>query len=73
MSTSTNNSKKVAKIVVLPGDGIGPEVTKQARRVLEVVAQNNDQWEFTFEEHAFGGSAIDQAGKFICLLMPFIV
>ena len=27
------------RIVILPGDGIGPEVTVQARRVLEVVGE----------------------------------
>ncbi len=28
-----------AQIVLLPGDGIGPEVVAEARRVLEAVAQ----------------------------------
>ena len=27
------------RILILPGDGIGPEVTAQAARVLEAVAQ----------------------------------
>ena len=29
----------MARILVLPGDGIGPEVTEQARRVLEAAAR----------------------------------
>jgi isocitrate/isopropylmalate dehydrogenase len=27
-----------AKIVLIPGDGVGPEVVKEARAVLEAVA-----------------------------------
>ncbi len=50
-----------AKIAVLAGDGIGPEVTRQARRVLEVIAQNWDH-QFTFEEALVGGAAIDACG-----------
>ena len=50
-----------AKIAVLPGDGIGPEVTVQARRVLEMVGENFDH-EFSFEEAHVGGIAIDECG-----------
>ena len=49
---------KRARIVVLPGDGIGPEVTAQAVRVLEAVAQRFDH-DFTFDEALIGGAAID--------------
>jgi 3-isopropylmalate dehydrogenase len=47
-----------ATIVLLPGDGIGPEIVFQARRVLDVVAK---KFGHTFEmpEHAIGGNAID--------------
>src|SRR5690606_28430961 len=51
-----------AKIVTLPGDGIGPEIVVQARRVLEQVADRCAH-EFTFEEHLMGGIAIDQTGE----------
>jgi 3-isopropylmalate dehydrogenase len=51
-----------ANIVLLPGDGIGPEVVTEARRVLEAVAlafgHNLD-----FTEHLIGGSAIDATGE----------
>ena len=30
------------RVVLLPGDGIGPEVTREARRVLEIVAEARD-------------------------------
>ncbi|HEY7732197.1 MAG TPA: 3-isopropylmalate dehydrogenase [Gaiellaceae bacterium] len=38
-------------VAVLPGDGIGPEVTSQALRVLDALGIEHD-------EHAFGGNAI---------------
>ena len=49
-------------IAVLAGDGIGPEVMQQARRVLDVVSQKHN---FTLicEEHAVGGYAIDTVGE----------
>lgn len=48
-------------IVLLPGDGIGPEVTKAAKNVLEAIADRY-QHSFTFESHDIGGTAIDQHG-----------
>ncbi|HLH09994.1 MAG TPA: 3-isopropylmalate dehydrogenase [Terriglobales bacterium] len=49
------------KITILPGDGIGPEVTKEAVRILRCVADLNN-YEFEFSERAIGGVAIDQFG-----------
>jgi 3-isopropylmalate dehydrogenase len=46
------------KVLVLPGDGIGPEVVEQARRVLEVCA-HRFQFPLTFTEAVVGGAAID--------------
>ena len=48
-------------IVLLPGDGIGPEVVGQAVRVLELVAKSSDIT-FHFDEHKIGGCSIDQFG-----------
>ncbi|MGQ0812841.1 MAG: 3-isopropylmalate dehydrogenase [Gemmatimonadota bacterium] len=50
-----------ARIVVLAGDGIGPEVTRAAVRVLTTVAE---QWghDFDFVHELIGGAAIDVAG-----------
>jgi 3-isopropylmalate dehydrogenase len=48
-----------AKIVLLPGDGIGPEVVSQAERVLAAVAKR-DGHNFRFVTCAIGGCAIDQ-------------
>lgn len=48
-------------ILILPGDGIGPEVTDQARRVLEHVAGRHGI-ELTIDEADLGGVAIDRQG-----------
>jgi len=48
-------------IVLLPGDGIGPEVVSAARRVLDAVAARLDLT-LTYEEHLIGGCAIDRQG-----------
>jgi 3-isopropylmalate dehydrogenase len=47
-----------ATIVLLPGDGIGPEVVREARAVLDVIAARYGH-SFTFTEHLIGGAAID--------------
>ena len=48
-------------LVVLPGDGVGPEVTEQAVRVLREVA-NIHGHSFHFEEHPVGAAAIRRTG-----------
>ena len=48
-------------IALIPGDGIGPEIVAQARRVLDRVAQLYGH-EFVYTEVAMGGNAIDQYG-----------
>ncbi len=50
-----------ATIVVLPGDGIGPEVTAQAVRALEAVAKKSGH-SFEFVERLMGGCSIDAHG-----------
>ncbi|MFH7468061.1 isocitrate/isopropylmalate family dehydrogenase, partial [Pseudomonas syringae group genomosp. 7] len=51
-----------AEIVVLPGDGIGPEVAAAAVAVLKAVAERFNHT-FTFSEHDIGGIAIDRHGE----------
>jgi 3-isopropylmalate dehydrogenase len=51
-----------ARIAVLGGDGIGPEVTSEAVRVLEAVAARHGH-EFEFVEALVGGAAIDASGS----------
>jgi len=50
------------KIAVLPGDGIGPEVTAAAVEVLKRAAEMFSL-ELEFEHFDFGGAAIDAAGE----------
>lgn len=51
----------MTRIVVLPGDGIGPEVTVQAQRVLARAAALHGL-ELRFEEALIGGASIDAHG-----------
>jgi 3-isopropylmalate dehydrogenase len=44
------------RVVLLPGDGIGPEVVAAARRLLEAIDR------FELSEHPVGGAAIDAHG-----------
>jgi 3-isopropylmalate dehydrogenase len=50
-----------ATIAVLPGDGIGPEVTEAAVRCLRAVAERFGH-SFELREAPFGGAAIDLSG-----------
>jgi 3-isopropylmalate dehydrogenase len=50
-----------AVITVLPGDGIGPEVTKEALKVLSAVAKRFGH-QFETREALIGGAAIDATG-----------
>jgi len=49
------------RVVLLPGDGIGPEITSVARQLLEAVSQRFG-FSLSFSEHPIGGSAIDATG-----------
>ncbi|KIC90320.1 3-isopropylmalate dehydrogenase [Flavihumibacter sp. ZG627] len=50
------------KIVVIPGDGIGPEVTQQSIRVLDAIAQQYGH-KFTYSFGLMGADAIDKTGN----------
>ncbi|HEY5958091.1 MAG TPA: 3-isopropylmalate dehydrogenase [Polyangiaceae bacterium] len=50
-----------ANIVLLPGDGIGPEVVEEGRRALEAIAKRFGHT-FSFESRDIGGIAIDKFG-----------
>ena len=51
-------SSRVLKIAVLAGDGVGPEVTAQAVRVLRTAGEVAGV-EFAFHERAIGGAAVN--------------
>ena len=50
-----------ATIVLLPGDGIGAEVVREGRKVLEAVAACFEH-QLAFDERRIGGVAIDEDG-----------
>ena len=51
---------KTYKIALLPGDGIGPEIAQEAKKVLDAV---RTEAKFEVVEAAFGGNAYLQTGK----------
>ncbi|MGO9711013.1 MAG: 3-isopropylmalate dehydrogenase [Polyangiaceae bacterium] len=51
-----------AVIVLLPGDGIGPEVVEEGRATLSAVAERFGH-HISFHEHLVGGAAIDATGN----------
>jgi len=53
-------AKKKIRILLLPGDGIGVEIVREARKVLESVGGRRFKLEMT--EGLIGGAAIDRQG-----------
>src|SRR5215467_3987480 len=49
------------KIAILPGDGVGPEVCREAVRMLRALSHFYSS-EFRITEHAVGGAAIRAHG-----------
>ncbi len=52
------------RLLVLPGDGIGPEVTREARRVLDWFIANRGL-DIEIEEGLIGGASHDRHGSFL--------
>ena len=50
------------RVVLLPGDGIGPEITAVAKTLLDAVSERHD-FSLSFDEQQIGGSAIDATGE----------
>ena len=55
------NVKKTYKICCLPGDGIGPEIIAEGKKVLDAVGKRYG-CEFVCEDALIGGAAIDACG-----------
>ena len=49
-------------IVVLPGDHVGNEITEEAIKVLNAIAEKRPNVKFEFQHHLIGGAAIDATG-----------
>ena len=56
------NTTMNLKIAVFPGDGVGPEVTREAVRVLRAVSDLNG-YDFRFHESPIGGAASPEFGS----------
>ena len=52
------NKTKSRKILLLPGDGIGPEVVREVKKIIEWFNKNKSL-DFSFEEELIGGASID--------------
>ena len=50
------------RITLLPGDGIGPEITAVTRQLLDAVSLRHGI-ELVYDEHPMGGAAIDATGE----------
>ena len=50
------------RITLLPGDGIGPEITAVARQLLDAVSRRHG-FELLYDEQPMGGAAIDATGE----------
>src|SRR5262249_40714061 len=57
LASGTVSRLMAPKVVLLPGDGIGPELIGPAVAVLDAVGA-----ELEYEEHLFGGASIDAYG-----------
>ena len=60
-STLKGNENSSFDIAVIPGDGIGPEVTQQSIRILNAVAEQYGH-EFRYNYCLMGADAIDKTG-----------
>ena len=50
------------RVVLLSGDGIGPEITAVTRQLLDVVSERHG-FQLDFDEQLIGGAAIDATGE----------
>ena len=50
------------KILLLPGDGIGHEITKEAEKLFNWLEQNSPL-DFEIDKNSIGGHSIDQFGE----------
>ncbi len=55
------NKKMEYKIALIPGDGIGPEIVREARKVLDAVCSKYGH-KFIYSEVLLGGASIDVHG-----------
>ena len=61
MATIRNAPGVLGKVLLLPGDGIGPEVMREVRRVMDWFARRLGL-EFELDEGRVGGTSYDHHG-----------
>ncbi len=61
MSFPRNDGDPIGSVLLLPGDGIGPEVMAEVRRVMDWFARNQGL-AFELDEDLVGGAAYDKHG-----------
>ena len=54
-------AKKTRNILLLPGDGIGPEVISEVKKILEWMNKNKSL-DFVLSQELIGGASIDKNG-----------
>ncbi len=57
-----SSAERALRICLLPGDGIGPEITAEAVKVLDAIGARHGVV-FAFDEALLGGAAIDATGS----------
>jgi 3-isopropylmalate dehydrogenase len=62
-ATDTTPALRTFHIAVLPGDGIGVDVTREAMRVLEAVQATLDGVRFAFQQHSVGAGEFLKSGN----------
>uniref|UniRef100_A0A7S0P4P3 3-isopropylmalate dehydrogenase n=1 Tax=Calcidiscus leptoporus TaxID=127549 RepID=A0A7S0P4P3_9EUKA len=63
LSRGVSTARKAHRVAVLPGDGIGPEVMVEARKVLDRAMALFPHIELAYEEGLIGGAGYDAYGK----------
>jgi 3-isopropylmalate dehydrogenase len=62
MKVAERRHVMTAKLLLLPGDGIGPEVSTQVRRIIDWLAANRSVT-FDLDEDLVGGISLDKTGE----------
>jgi isocitrate dehydrogenase len=64
-SMGAQSQRKTFKIALIPGDGIGIEVTEAAKMVLQKLAQVSKKFDFHFEKFDWGTQQYHSLGYYM--------
>jgi isocitrate/isopropylmalate dehydrogenase len=65
MVSTVHSVKKIYKVAVIPGDGIGAEITAATLRVLETLADAEETFYFQWEHLDWSSATYKQRGYYI--------